>query len=181
MGYTTDFEGGLTIKPSLSEAEVGYINKFSETRRMSRDVEKLNEKYEGKFGLPGKLGQYGVEGEFFVGDEKFSCNNDGTVNNLNSPSKTQPGLWAQWVVNEEGEKFYHYIEWLCYYINNFFKPWGKTLNGVIKWEGEEFGDNGEIHVKNNKVFVVEGDTITFVDYVNGETINEKIATIEKSI
>lgn len=75
----------------------------------------------------------------------------------------QPGLWCQWEVYgdengmylkwDEGEKFYNYIEWLKYLINKFFQPWGITLNGEIKWEGEESEDKGIIVVKDNVVKV----------------------------
>ena len=52
MGYTTDFNGSLTLSKPLTEEQFNYINKFSETRRMKRDVNKLMEKHKGKFGYP---------------------------------------------------------------------------------------------------------------------------------
>jgi hypothetical protein len=71
----------------------------------------------------------------------------------------QPGLWCQWTVSEkgdeivwdEGEKFYEYINWLKYIINNFIGPWGYILNGIVEWSGEEQGDVGRIVVTNNAV------------------------------
>lgn len=72
----------------------------------------------------------------------------------------QPGLWCQWTVSEDntklewdgGEKFYHYIEWLNYIINNFTAPWGYKLNGEISWVGEDDqNDRGKIVVVDNDV------------------------------
>ena len=74
----------------------------------------------------------------------------------------QPGLWCQWVPTEdgtaivwdEGEKFYNYVEWIKYLLNNFLKPWGYTLNGEVDWSGEENGDLGKIKIVNNEVVVL---------------------------
>ena len=52
MGYSTDFNGSLTLSKPLTEEQFDYINKFSQTRRMKRDTNKLMEKYKGKFGYP---------------------------------------------------------------------------------------------------------------------------------
>ena len=79
----------------------------------------------------------------------------------------QPGLWCQWIILPEeeadenadylewdgGEKFYNYIQWLCYLINHFFEKWGVELNGDIEWRGEEWEDNGTIHVEDNIVTI----------------------------
>ena len=83
---------------------------------------------------------------------------------------TQPGLWCQWVVSDDGkylewdggEKFYNYVDWLKYLIRHFFQNWGLVLNGEIEWKGEEFNDVGKIVVKDNvvKIFIpkfVESD------------------------
>jgi hypothetical protein len=72
----------------------------------------------------------------------------------------QPGLWCQWVPGaddttirwDEGEKFYHYVEWIRYLIDHFLKPWGYTVSGEVEWAGEEHDDRGLIVVENNKVF-----------------------------
>jgi hypothetical protein len=87
MGYSTDFFGSITLSRELTDVEENYINKFSETRRMKRDVNKLMDVYKGEFGYPGvdKNSEpaliYGNEGEYFVGDNE----NDGTVINYNLP------------------------------------------------------------------------------------------------
>ncbi len=50
MGYTTDFEGSFNITPVLSQKDNEFLTKFSETRRMARNVGP----------------EYGIEGEFYV-------------------------------------------------------------------------------------------------------------------
>lgn len=77
-----------------------------------------------------------------------------------------PGIWCQWVSNngrtlewDEGEKFYNYVEWLEYIINNITKPKGYVLNGEVEWDGEERGDWGLIVVKDNIVSTKEGSIV----------------------
>jgi hypothetical protein len=158
MGYTTEFNGRLSLSRQLSLDETDFINKFSETRRMKRDSEKLFVKYNGKYGRilneneeKSPITCYGKDGEFFIGDDESTG-----VIDYNSHG-SQPGLWCQWVIEENtlcwdgNEKFYYYTEWLEYLIEYFFNPWGVILNGVIKWSGEDFSDLGIITVDNNVV------------------------------
>ena len=189
MGYTTDFSGQFKTNRPLTETEMNYINKFSDTRRMKRDSVKLMEMFKGEFGHPTRPDNpYGNDGEFFVGgggwagqdhddtiidyntspgqlgfdemrdfNERYSENQNRIVNGL-----SQPGLWCQWRFTDEttlewdgSEKFYNYIEWLKYLINNFFEEWGIKLNGQVSWVGEDSSDKGKIIVENNKVRVFE--------------------------
>jgi hypothetical protein len=149
MGYTTDFEGGFNITPNLSQTDNEFLTKFSETRRMARNVGP----------------EYGVEGEFYVdGTGWAGQDSDTTVINYNKPPSTQPGLWCQWVPTDDGceliwdggEKFYNYVEWLDYLIDKILAPRGYTLNGECQWFGEERDDVGVIIVKNNKVTTKAG-------------------------
>src|SRR5690242_19132511 len=108
MGYTTDFSGYVTVTPPLNAAEIGYLNRFNRSRRMDR-----------------KRGPYYAQ----PGDN-FGQDNTSDVRNYNSPPSGQPGLWCQWVPNEEGdaiawdggEKFYDSPEWMQYLIDHFLKP-----------------------------------------------------------
>ena len=43
MGYTTDFNGSLSFNKPVDEWLVDYIDKFSKTRRMKRDNDKIKE------------------------------------------------------------------------------------------------------------------------------------------
>lgn len=147
MGYTTDFEGSFNITPVLSQKDNEFLTKFSETRRMARNVGP----------------EYGIEGEFYVdgdGDRDWSWSDPKTnVIDYNKPPSTQPGLWCQWVPTDDGselvwdggEKFYNYVEWLQYLIDKILAPRGYTLNGECRWFGEERDDVGVIIVKNNIV------------------------------
>jgi hypothetical protein len=158
MGYHTEFEGAFNLDKPLDDAHKAYLNKFAQTRRMMRSEEKVAE-------LPDPIREaanlpVGKEGGYFVGGTGFmGQNNDTSVYDHNSPPTGQPGLWCQWVSNEDGtaiewdggEKFYEYVLWIKYIIANFLKPWGYTLNGVVSWRGEDFNDVGDIVVTNNVV------------------------------
>lgn len=93
MGYTTDFSGELTLSKPLTVSQFKYINKFSGTRRMKRDVNKLMELFKGKDGYPGKTVKkntpeeiYGNDGEYFVGGGgSFGQGNDASVIDHNTP------------------------------------------------------------------------------------------------
>lgn len=182
MGYTTYFSGSLRIEPELPEAIVQYINAFRNSRRMERrglpthivqDPEfvlgdrHLGVKRDGNGHFMVEQG-YGTGGEFYVGEGSYDSWKDSTVVQPNAPASTQPGLWCQWMIDQEGgdehgqlrwdygEKFYNYVEWLKYLIDNVFVPNGHVLNGDIDWQGEEIGDIGTIEVVDNIVSVHEG-------------------------
>jgi len=154
MGYTTYFDGKLSIDPPLTKEQVNYINKFSDTRRMQRDPAKLAN-------LPDPIREavdlpLGVNGGYYVGStcDFLSGQDRDEVIQYNSPPSGQPGLWCQWVVSDDGstlewdgeEKFYEYGNWLRYLIEHFFSKWGRTLEGEISWQGEESDDRGVIYV-----------------------------------
>ena len=61
---------------------------------------------------------------------------------------TKDGWSIEW---DGGEKFYSYVEWLEYIIENFLKIWGYTLDGEVQYSGEEVGDCGVLLVKGNVV------------------------------
>ena len=167
MGYSTDFEGALTLNPTATAAQVAYISAFNRTRRMRRGAaltagrpDPLRE----AVGLP-----VGTQGEYFVGSiEPFGQEwNAQDVLDTNRPPDTQPGLWCKWTLTTDGtklewdgaEKFYDYVEWLQYLITNFFAPWRITLNGEIEWIGEDRNDRGKIVVSNNEISVLRGQTV----------------------
>ena len=145
MGYTTDFSGQFTIDRPVDQATYDLLYGLATTRRMGRK------------GLPK---ENGVEGEFYVdGSDNYGI--DDNIIDYNTPPKTQPGLWCQWLIQEDkqtiewdgGEKFYHYVEWIKYFINSILKPQKYILNGQVTWQGEDIGDRGLIIIKNNKVTV----------------------------
>jgi hypothetical protein len=101
----------------------------------------------------------GIEGEFFVGITKNSGQVlDKSVVDYNKQPSTQPSLWCSWIAHEDGsiewdggETFYNYVDWIKYLIQHFIAPWGFTLNGKVKWHGEDPSDSGVIVVNNNIV------------------------------
>lgn len=162
MGYTTEFEGRFKFNKSVDTELRSYVNKFMNTRHMKRDNEVIKEIYPDweKRCLNGELGE---NGEFFVSMDGISFMHDKSIINYNCPPSTQPGLWCQWEITKDGkylqwdgaEKFYNYVEWLRYMINNFFKPNGYVLNGTINYRGEYLDDFGVIRVIDNVVSLDE--------------------------
>jgi len=158
MGYTTDFSGTFDVVPPLTSEHAAYLRRFSDTRRMERDAEitaTLPDPFRLAVALP-----IGVEGGYYVGaPSTFDLPFDSTVLDHNKPPSGQPGLWCQWVPNhpgtalewDEGEKFYHYEEWLRYLIGHFLDPWGYVLSGQVTWQGEEHDDRGTLHCRDNQV------------------------------
>ena len=158
MGYTTDFNGEFNLNKPLTSAQKNYLETFSYTRRMKRDeviAAKLEDPVRTSVGLP-----IGQDGAFFVNGRGFGGQDeDESVTNGNCPPEGQPGLWCQWVPNSDGtaiiwdggEKFYNYVEWLEYLIENFLNPWGYVVNGEMHWYGEDRDDMGIIVVENNVV------------------------------
>lgn len=158
MGYTTEFEGQIEIVPPLPFGLITYINDFCNVRHMKRDSKKLINQFGGNMGFGGN---YGVDGEFFIGGKGFAGqDNDDTILEYNYPPDTQPGLWCDWEITEDGrfiqwngaEKFYDSDEWMAYLINNFI-PKEHECNGIIHAFGEDRYDVWDLVVENNKVRV----------------------------
>lgn len=143
MGYTTDFEGEFRTDRPVDEETYELMVGLATTRRMKRDVE-----------------GYGVEGEFYVkGSGLFGHGREDNVVDYNRPPATQPGLWCQWLMQEDhqtiewdgNEKFYEYTKWIRYLIERVLKPRGYVVNGEVKWRGEDFTDVGRLVVDDNEV------------------------------
>jgi hypothetical protein len=85
-----------------------------------------------------------------------------------------PGIWCQWVSNDEGtelvwdggEKFYEYVEWLEWLIDNYFESQSLVLNGTIRWQGEDISDVGRIDVKDNHVTTTVLDATGVIECPN---------------
>lgn len=159
MGYTTEFDGSVSITPPLNQEEIDFLVKFNGTRRMAR-----------------KNGPYFVDGTGFMGQ-----GNDEDVINHNSPPDGQPSLWCNWVPTDDGtalewdggEKFYNSSDWMTYIIDHFLKPGchassqlpflqaNHTINGVINAQGEDSNDRWQLVVEGNVVSVRHG-VVTYV-------------------
>lgn len=170
MGYTTEFEGQVTVDPPFNEHEVNYLMKLSETRRMAR-----------------------TQGPYYVDSKAFMGQDQGTdILNFNHPHKSQPSLWCHWAPDENGdiswdlgEKFYYAEEWMRYIIALFngtdlpmqedwilpeefshFTP--HHFNGTIEAQGEEVGDHWLLIVKDSVVTRVDMDGETFLKHLAQE-------------
>lgn len=162
MGYTTEFSGEFVFNKPVTEELKTFIDKFSDSRRMVRDNNKIKELYPNwrELCFNGNLGE---DGAYFVGGtDFFGQGMDETIVGYNDAG-SQPGLWCQWIINNRnelvwdgGEKFYNYVEWLEYLIKHFFEPLGYSLDGTVYYEGEDPDDFGKIVVRDNYVKVVYG-------------------------
>lgn len=107
MGYTTDFDGSIAIEPPLNEAEITYLRRFADTRRMLR-----------------------AKGPYYTGTGVAGQDNEADITAYNSPPDGQPGLWCKWISNSDGtalvwdgrEKFYDAAEWMSYLLDTFLRP-----------------------------------------------------------
>ena len=154
MGYTTVFDGAFDIKPKLKEKDKIFLHKFNGSRRV---------------GWKDKGNEFGTDGEWYTGGGPNPDYNDKGIIDYNNAPSTQPGLWCGWCPGPDGkelqwdgqEKFYEYIVWLKYLIDNYLAPRGYVLNGTCFWEGEEGEDKGKIIVKNNKVLVAQCKPVSY--------------------
>lgn len=172
MGYTTEFTGKFEINKVMPREFVEYINRFSSTRRMKRDNDKIKKVHPNWKELCFN-GNLGVQGEYLaIKSNKFGQEQEASIVDYNRQPCTQPGLWCQWVIetNEDlkdetidsftgslvwdnGEKFYEYVDWLAYMIKHFFEPSELVLNGIVLAVGEEVSEDATyILVKDNRIF-----------------------------
>lgn len=174
MGYTTEFYGSFKVDKDVNKSFFEYIHRFSRTRHMKRDVEKIKiENPDWKNNCFN--GDLGKDGSFYVTHNQsnmFGQNNDESIIDYNQCPDEQPGLWCDWELFSDDdltkdlisncelkwngtEKFYSYIEWLEYLFINFFMPNDYLLNGVMLSIGEEEGDALYIISINNKVYTFD--------------------------
>lgn len=181
MGYHTDFNGSLEFNREVTPQMKEYINRFSSTRRMPRDVNKIKEIYPNWRELC-FFGELGNKGEYFApmsGD--FGQERDDSIIDYNGfDEKVQPGLWCQWIINDHnelewdgGEKFYNYVEWLEYMIEHFFKPLNYVLDGEIEWQGEDSSDKGTIVVEENVVTIRSFEDVV-IDEADDDTLIKEL-------
>lgn len=163
MGYTTEFEGHVTVDPPLNTAEITYLNRFAETRRMHRQ-----------------------HGPYYCGEGDYGQAREPDLVDYDQHPPEQPNLWCQWVPTDDGtaivwnddEKFYDPPEWMTYLIDTFLKPgaalqaeltdpiegryyapefasftFDHVCNGVIAAQGENPDDQWRLIVTDNVVTV----------------------------
>ncbi len=159
MGYTTEFEGNFELKfndESKRDHVTNLIDGLSSTRRMKRDLSKIQDK------LDKPYQEYGTQGEFYFNKDSTNSGQeqDFSILDYNNPPETQPGLWLHWEIPEhdkdslewdQGEKFYNYTAWLEYLIKAIFIPNNVEITGSVEYRGEEWSDKGTINIENNTV------------------------------
>ena len=158
MGYTTEFFGHFELDRPLAPEHKAYLTAFSNTRRMKRSsnaASEMDDPVREAAGLP--IGEFG---EHFVGGKgEWGMDEDVSVLDGNEPPPSQPGLWCDWAPTKDGkgigwngrEKFYDYVEWLEYIVEHFLRPWGYTLSGAVRYQGERWDDEGTIRVEDDRV------------------------------
>ncbi len=161
MGYTTWFEGSMKFDKPVDEKLKTFINTFAERRHMQRDVEILKE-IDPDWKDHCFNGDLGNEACNYIkpDDHEYGQSKDDSIIEYNTPPDECPGLWCDWIINDDNElvwngaeKFYSYIDWLYYLIENYIRPSGYNLNGEIYWQGEGFDDEGVIVCKNNDIYI----------------------------
>jgi len=159
MGYSTDFEGCIDINKKVDEKTQKWLKGLSNTRRMKRDTKVLSK----LLGITEEecLSEYGEDAKNYFDYIDMGQRHTEDILNYNFPPSNQPGLWCNWTLGEDNnsiewngaEKFYEYIEWMRYIIDELVER-GYEMNGIISWEGEDRSDCGRIIVKDSKVNVI---------------------------
>ena len=94
----------------------------------------------------------------------------------------QPASYCQWwyYINSRGdpviewdqnEKFYYYIPWITYIVDEILSPRNYSLTGTMEWTGEA-GDAGKIVIINNVINVTEFDLYRYIKYDKNKRTRE---------
>lgn len=173
--YSTEFNGSFKFSEKVSLEIKELVNGISETRRVTRDVEKLEEYYGDDF----YYGQFFIPG---VDSDEEEDNDEDFIIDSNTPPGDQPGLWMDWKITDDGrylvwngsESFRFYLEWLDWLNNNIFVPEGLGLNGAIHYQGWDDRDNGTIFMINNQVKVSTDFKYTYGTGVHYEWDDQEV-------
>lgn len=117
--------------------------------------------FEGRFQLNRPLSPGHKAALEELADEEHIPGEDGKP--LRAESSGRPCVYCQWRPSKDGtaiewdfeEKFYCWLEWLQYIVEQRLKPFGYVLNGQVRWRGENGDDAGVIYVKDNRIEAVE--------------------------
>lgn len=178
MGYTTDFEGEISITPMLPDH---YVAAFNE--RQTRRNNMFGDGDEGSFDHI-EHGKWGYDGE-------GNSPPEGTRNRLGSWANSSldrghdggrvsavPSCWCQWRLDQRphplgdvtslgwdgGEKFNGYAEWLQYVVNIIKRDHPEVkFDGVIHWSGEDDHDLGFLEITEDGKVSTHIAVITYVE------------------
>lgn len=170
MGYTTKFDGHVTVDPPLNGPEMDYLRRFADSRRYQCTA-----------------GPYHavIDGDL---NRHAGCMPIAT----SSEPAGQPGLWCSWVPTQDGsgiewdgmEKFYNSAAWMRYLIDAFLESgaglqwemkdpiegrvydpafqhftFNHTVNGRIEAQGDSDDDRWTLVVVDNVVSEVMKPTL----------------------
>lgn len=100
----------------------------------------------------------------FVFSRELTSDEEAALENVYNGGHDRDG-YCQWrsdgmgLVWDGGEKFYNYVDWLCWLIDEYFEPFGVQLNGHMNYQGEAIDDCGIITVVNNEVEKLDINTL----------------------
>lgn len=176
MGYSIDYIGKFNLNKPLTEEHSKFLFDFSYTRHFHRawSPEEKGGIYwtdpDGKFDPSWMdLTYKEIVINSSPSDQRerkaYELSKWGCLD-YNKVNPGMPSFYCQWIPTEDnmgitwdkGEKFYKAKEWLELMIENFFKPWGYILNGVVEIKNgtnEYPFDFGYLIVENNKIFIKE--------------------------
>lgn len=157
MGYTTKFEGEFTVVWQKTNEPVDFLS---------------------------RLIQNSIDNHYMSANWR----SDKTRGN-------EPDTYCQWILKrknntytigwDEGEKFYKYEEWLQYILDTHLIPFGLSLSGNVRYQGEEIGDSGILTIKNDKVVALTMDnafkdmpqSTSSIDIQELESINQEFGDL----
>jgi len=151
------FTGELTITPPLQQAQVQYLQAFSQSRRVRRNANIVaNEPDSLRLAVELPIG---VEGEYFVGDGSDEACLESIIDG-NTPPSDQPSLYCCLSVNDTGTILLNgdpdntaraVPHWIEYLVEHFFRRWNCAVNGTIDWMHEDWSQHGRLSVRNNVI------------------------------
>lgn len=140
MGYTTEFEGALELRPALADGLVAAWNAMVKERNNTY-LDGSPRSFDAK--LYGRLEVRRPN----AGQTKWPC---------------APSCWDQWTLRQDkakqctliewdgGEKFYGFIRWLQHTLDTLHavvRPLQLSVTGLIRWQGQEKEDQGVLRVE----------------------------------
>lgn len=162
MGYSTDFFGKFNLDKKLTDDQAEYLRLYSDTRHCTRrgSTSNLMDRLNIPFGKDGEFVAE-IEDNYFSNSKKDRDSYRTLVIDYNDPPGDCPGLWCNWAPTKDNfgiewngaEKFYNYVEWLNFILENFLVPWGYNLTGYVRFQGEDQFDKGYIRIKNNFAYI----------------------------